>query len=179
MTLVELIDYAIKIAKYLQSRLLELIRNDGKKAEVIIRTFSANFSTISRTKFLADLRSGDTQIWICTECAGIGINLFDIRRAVQFKISDYIMLPELVQRLGRGGRNVSSLAVALIFVDPRQILSTDVHTLDGSAFKDLRLPISRKNRDQITDVIARLYQENGQTRMARTGNAYQRTDVMS
>ncbi len=82
MIFVDLIDDTIKMAKYLRSRLLESIRNDGKKANVIIRTFSANLSTTSRTKFLADLRSGDTRIWICTECASMGINLSDIRYAV-------------------------------------------------------------------------------------------------
>ncbi len=106
----------------------------------------------------------------------MNINLPDIRCVVQFKISNYIMLPKLFQRLGRRDRDVFSLAVALIFIDLRQILSTNVHTLDGSAFKDFWLPVSRKNCNQITDVITRLYQENGQTRMARTGNGYQRTD---
>ncbi len=48
----------------------------------------------------------------------MGINLSDIRRAVQFKISDHIILLELLQRLGCRGRNVFSLVVALIFVDP-------------------------------------------------------------
>ncbi len=82
MIFVDLIDDAIKMAKYLRSRLPESIRNDKKKADVIIRTFSANLSITSRTKFLADLRSGDTRIWICTECAGMGINLPDIQRAI-------------------------------------------------------------------------------------------------
>ena len=57
---VDLIDDAIKMVKYLRLRLPESIRNDGKKAKVIIRTFSTNLSTTSKTKFLADLRSGDT-----------------------------------------------------------------------------------------------------------------------
>lgn len=87
----------------------------------------------------------------------MGINLCDIRRTVQFRISHYIMLLELLQRLGCAGRDVSSIAVALIFVDTGQILPTDMHTLDGNAFKDLQLSISRNNCDQITDVIARLY----------------------
>lgn len=90
MIFVDLIDDTINIAKYLRSRLPERIRND-KKAEDIIRTFLASLSTTSRTRFLADLRSGDTRIWICTKCAGMGINLPEIRRAIQFKISDYLV----------------------------------------------------------------------------------------
>ena len=106
---------------------------------------------------MADLQLGDTRIWICTKCAGMGINLYDIRCAVQLRISHYIMLPELLQRLRRAGRDVSSIAVAFIFVDIGQTLPTNVHTLDGIAFKNLLLPVSCNNCDQITDVIARLY----------------------
>ncbi len=62
MIFVDLINDAIKMAKYLRSRLPESIQNDGKKADVIIRTFFTNLSTTSKTKFLADLRSGDTRI---------------------------------------------------------------------------------------------------------------------
>lgn len=59
---VDLIDEPIKMTKYLQLRLSELIQNDEKKTEVIIHAFSANLLTTSRTKFLADLRLNDTQI---------------------------------------------------------------------------------------------------------------------
>ncbi len=52
-----------------------------------------------------------------------------------------------------------------------------MHILDGNVFKDLQLSVSCENHDQIIDVIARLYQENGQTRMARTENAYQRINL--
>lgn len=79
---VDLINNTIKIAKYLQSRLPESIQNDRKKANIIIRTFSAILSIILRTKFLADLRSSDTRRWIYIECASMSINLSDIRHAI-------------------------------------------------------------------------------------------------
>lgn len=159
MIFVDKIDDAVEMAKYLRSRLPKRIRNEGD-LEDIIRTFSANLTTTSRSRFLANLQSGDTRICIYTECAGMGINLPDICRAVQFKIFDYIMLPELLQRLGRGRRDASRLAVAMVFVEKRQILPDDVHTLEGSTFKDLRLPVNCENRDQITDVIVRLYRNH-------------------
>lgn len=57
----------------------------------------ANSTNISKTKFLADLCSSETEIGICMKCAGIDMNLQNIRRAIQFKISDYIMLPDYFQ----------------------------------------------------------------------------------
>ena len=59
-------------------------------------------------------------------------------------------------------------------VHPSQVLPDDVHTLERSAFKSLRLPVSRENRKQITDVIAQLYKNKLQS--AKTGNAYEKTD---
>ncbi len=70
------------------------------------------------------------------------------------------MLSELLQQLSRGGKDVSYLAIAMIFMETRQILHDNLHTLEGSTFKDLQLPITRENCDQTIDVIARLYCEN-------------------
>lgn len=75
----------------------------------------------------------------------MGIHLADIRRAIQFKISDYIMLPELFQQLGREKRDVSCLAIAIVFVEIRQILIDNMHILKKSAFKDFRLSITCEN----------------------------------
>ncbi len=136
MIFVDKMDDAIQMAKHPRLRLLERIRRE-RRLNHMICTFTMNLTTTSRAKFLADLRSGETRIWICIECTSMGINLPDICHAIQFKISDYIMLPELFQRLPRGGKNVPCLAIAMVFVETRQILPEDVHTLEGSTFKEL------------------------------------------
>ncbi len=104
----------------------------------------------------------------------IGINISDIMHVVQFKIPDFIALPELLQRLGRAGKDKSRAAIAMVFVHQSQVLPDNVHTLDHGTFKSLRLPVSRENREQITNVIAQLYKDKLQS--AKTGNAYERTD---
>lgn len=96
MIFVDKIDDAIQMVEHLQSRLLEHIWRE-EHLNHIIHTFMAHLTTTSRTKFLADFRLGETRIWIYTECAGMGINVTDIRCAIQFKIPDYIMLPKLLQ----------------------------------------------------------------------------------
>lgn len=94
MIFVDKIDNDILMAKYLRLRLPERMRRE-KRSNYIIYTFMVNLTTISRIQFLAELRSGETQIWIYTECVGIGINLLVICCAIQFKISNYIILPKL------------------------------------------------------------------------------------
>ncbi len=82
------------------------------------------------------------------------INIPDIMRMVQFKISDFIALLGLLQQLGRAGKDKSCVAIAMVFVHLSQVLPDDVHTLEHSAFKSLRLPVSRENCEQITNIIA-------------------------
>ncbi len=67
---------------------------------------------------------------------GMGINLLNICRTIQFKIFDYITLSELLQQLGFEGRNVSCLIVAMIIVEIQQILPDNMYTLEGNAFKN-------------------------------------------
>ncbi len=69
------------------------------------------------TKFLANLRLGETRIWIYMESVSMGINLFNIYYTMKFKESDYIILPELLQRLGYGRKNVPCLEVTVVFVE--------------------------------------------------------------
>ena len=176
MIFVDKIDAVIQMTKHLYSRLLKRIRRE-KRPNHIIHIFIANLTTTSRTQFLADLYLGKTRISICIEYASMGINLPDIHRAISFKISDCIMLLELLQRLGSGGRDTSRIAVAIAFVETWQILSNNMHTLEGNPFKDLWLPITCENRDQTTDVIARLYCKYISLNMPKTGNSYQKTDL--
>ncbi len=64
----------------------------------------------------------------------------------------------------------------MVFVHPSQVLPDDMHMLEQSAFENLRLPVSRDNREQITDIIAQLY-KNKQQSVKKIGHAYERTDL--
>ena len=173
MVFVDKIEDAIELERYLQSRLPDRNCNGGQ-ASVIIQSIISNLDANTRTRIMEDLRHENARICICTECAGMGINISDIMRAVQFKIPDFIALPELLQRLGQGGRDKSRSAIAIVFVSSSQVLPDNMHMLKQSAFKNLRLAVSRENREQITDIIAQLYKNKLQ--LAKTGNAYKRTD---
>lgn len=54
MIFVDSIDEAVAMTKFLRSRLPERIKNAGR-ADQIIRTFSANLTAYTRTKFMKDL----------------------------------------------------------------------------------------------------------------------------
>lgn len=78
---VDKIDNVIVMAKYLRSMLSKCIQKK-KRPNYIIHTFMANFTTISKTRFLANFFLSETWIWICTKYADMGINLSDIFRVI-------------------------------------------------------------------------------------------------
>lgn len=100
----------------------------------------------------------------------MGINLLDICYAIQFNISDYIILPELLQRLKCGGRDASCLAVVIVFVKTQQILPNNIHTLKRSTLKDLQISITFENWNQAMEVILRLYCEHIQSKVEKIEN---------
>ena len=150
---VDKIKDAIELEKYLRSRLPDCVRNGGR-ASVIIQSITSNLDANTRTRIMEDLWHENARICICMECAGMGINIPDIMHVVQFKISDFIALPELLQRLSRGRRDKSRTAMAIVFVSSSQVLLDNMYMLEQSAFKNLRLPVNRENCEQITDIIA-------------------------
>ena len=77
MVFVNKIEDAIRLERYLQSRLPDRVRN-GKQAFVIIQSITFNLDANTRTKVMEKLRYGNTQICVCMKCAGMGINIPDI-----------------------------------------------------------------------------------------------------
>ena len=57
-----------------------------------------------------------------------------------------MMLPELVQRLGRASRNASIMAIALVFVESRYCLPNGDNVLVDTEFANARQPVSVNNR---------------------------------
>ncbi len=111
--------------------------SNKNQAFVVIQSIISNRDANTRIRVMEDFRHGNARISICTECASMGINILDIMRVVQFKISDFIVLPELLQRLSLAGRDKSRAAIAMVFVHPSQVLLDNVHKLEYHAFKSL------------------------------------------
>lgn len=49
----------------------------------IIRSFSSNIIASTREFFMQEFENGNTRIMICTDTAGIGINIQDMAHAIQ------------------------------------------------------------------------------------------------
>lgn len=107
--------------------------------------------------------NGDTRILICTDAAGMGINIPDIKRVIQWKIFDLLTLATLVQRIGRAGRDTGILAVTVVFVEKRHILPNDMSkaAADISFARD---PVTQDNEQATRITVKRMYEGNMQIR---------------
>ncbi len=173
MIFVDNINTTGQLELYLQSRLSPRLQI---KSSLLIQTFSANLTVDTRSIFLEDFRNGNTRIWICTECADMSLNLRDIEHIYQWKFRDFIMLPELVQRLGRAGRDIHINAVALVFVESRHCLQISDNNLVNTQFANAKQPVLVNNRQDVQGWIATLY-EKATSRAKETGSsAYHKID---
>ena len=97
MIFVDSINEGIRITTYLRSMLDESLRGSG---DVIIRPFASNLRANTRAIFMDDFRLGNTRILVCTDAAGMGVDVRDIKCSIQWKIADHFSLAALLQRIG-------------------------------------------------------------------------------
>ncbi|KAF8475091.1 P-loop containing nucleoside triphosphate hydrolase protein, partial [Kalaharituber pfeilii] len=103
---------AQRIVSFLRGLLHPELQEDGAK---LIKPFSASLSNQFREIAIEDFRQGDTRILVCTDAAGMGVDIPDVELVVQWDIKDFLTLSDLWQRLGRAGRDPNIQATAVVY----------------------------------------------------------------
>lgn len=62
----------------------------------------------------------------------MGVNIRDVAHAIQWKISDHLVLVILLQRIGRIGYNKTLLIVFIIFIAFKYVLPNDIALIKNS-----------------------------------------------
>ena len=96
------INMAKSIADTLRAKLPSLLQN--KPPEVLIRTYWASIDDAKKTRTYNNIRNGTARIAVCTDAFGLGINIPDIERVIQWGVTPRLSLDRLYQRLGRAAR---------------------------------------------------------------------------
>ncbi len=74
------IDNAVKIVAYFR---LLLPLEDWNQEEVWIRSFYSSYEVSTCMDWMEDFQNGKTKILVCTNAAGMGINIPNITRVIQ------------------------------------------------------------------------------------------------
>ena len=169
MIFVDKIDEGILIAEYLQ---LLLPQHMSHQENEIIRPFSSNLQASTREYFMDEFRNGNTRMLVCTDAAGMGVNIPDVARAIQWKISDHLVLAALLQRIGRAGREKRLPAVAIVFVESKHFLETNIADDQKSLFCEYTTAIGPGDRERAKEIILTLYKDNYQNKKSKAPTPY-------
>ena len=121
--------------------------------------------------------------------AGMGVNIPNITRVIQWKLANHLTFALLMQRIGRAGRKASIPAISVLFVKDIHLLPENVSTLTEtttskddkilvktSLFRDRTVPVTRENKTEVDGILANLYNANMQICKKKGLNAYQKVD---
>lgn len=120
-------------------------------------------------------RNGETTILVCTDVAGIGVNIPNITWVIQQKWSEQLILAVLIQHFGRARQNPWIAAVLVLFLEDYYLLPGDVDTLVKSTvtkdnqtlmrislFQDRTMSVFPINKVEVNIAISSLYTNNMQ-----------------
>jgi superfamily II DNA/RNA helicase len=108
------IDNAIAIMLAFHQRLPDEI--SGVPVETVVRVFYGSLDAPMKSQSLSDIITGKTRITICTDAFGLGVNVKDIARVIQWHVDHKLTIFSLYQRIGRAARNPALLGTAIIYI---------------------------------------------------------------
>ncbi|KAG8703413.1 hypothetical protein FRC08_002855, partial [Ceratobasidium sp. 394] len=100
------------IVDYLTGLLPGHLRDKG-----VVRPYNATFSAQYRTEAMRLFRQGEIRILVCTDAAGMGCNIPDVDRTIQWRSPEDIA--PLHQRGGRVARDKSRIGYLVVLAEPK------------------------------------------------------------
>ena len=86
----------------------------------IVCDYSTALSELRRKDVMEKFTMGECRILVCTEAAGMGVDVPDISRVIQWTVSRQLNISNFWQRAGRCGRNRNLPGVAILFYNKTQ-----------------------------------------------------------
>lgn len=105
------VDQCINISSLLTARLSANFNKD-----ISILPYYGDLDEKTKEDILESFRRGDTLIVVGTDAFGLGVDIRDIMRIVQWQVTEKLDSCSLSQRIGRCVRNKNLTGVAIVFV---------------------------------------------------------------
>jgi hypothetical protein len=96
---------------------------EGVSRDTIVRTYYRSIDSPAKQQIYSDLEKGDARIVIRTDAFGIGIDIDDVEKDIQWQVCNKLAASTLSQRFGRAGPDPKIEAVAILYVS-KVILDT-------------------------------------------------------
>ncbi|RPA71553.1 hypothetical protein BJ508DRAFT_315520, partial [Ascobolus immersus RN42] len=112
-------------------------------------------------KRLQDLKDDVCRILVCTEAAGMGLDIPDVEVVIQFRVGPNLTAADLWQRFGRCARD-GRPGLCILFVDDVATLILDPDDCVINGF-DYSTPLTAETRAKVIDMLKRMYEEDNRT----------------
>lgn len=159
---------AQNLARYLREKL----RKQGE-SETMVVVYTGYQDVETRVQNMEEFRIGtNVKYMVCTEAAGMGLNIRHIKVVVQFKIAKFLTLPDLTQRLGRCARDPATKGAGFVFVNDKYIIPREALDEEFNSSADGRnyfLPITPETvasgevRKMLDSIYSEENRESGST----------------
>jgi len=122
----------------------------------MLKIFSSTQEADTPTEFTEVFCSGVIRILICTDAAGMGVDILDVDLVIQWRLHPHLTLATLWPRIGRARRQKTRFAVMVIFVEPQFTLPESLPP--GSVFTGYQQPVHAGN-EEIRIVVWQLVEQ--------------------
>jgi hypothetical protein len=95
------------------------------EARSVICEYHSTMSQKALDHNLQLLRNGICRIMVCTDAVGMGLDVPDIARVIQWRVPPFLSLSGWWQRAGRAARDQTFQGVAVIYYDPKCEVGSD------------------------------------------------------
>jgi hypothetical protein len=147
---------AHNVARYLRKNL----PHGDTDTTMTVSVYTAGDSPNTRREHMEWFLKGDCRILICTDAAGMGMNIPNVQVVVQLRLTEKLCLSDVWQRLGRCARDSSIVGLAVILVDDKYILPYRFGP-DDSFLQAFTQPVTWDNRQSIRNFTSKLYTASG------------------
>jgi hypothetical protein len=103
----------------LTTELIKVFRKDIQASEGrdIVREYHSTMSAKALERNLKALQDGICRIMVCTDAVGMGLDVPDIERVVQWRVPPWLTVSGWWQRAGRAARHPDRKGMAIIYYD--------------------------------------------------------------
>lgn len=149
------------ISNYLRARLNVCYTLEQRVQYVSVYTAALEIST--RNIIMENFRSGKTRVLVCTDAAGMGMDIPDVQVVIQYRLSTSggtLSIADLYQRLGRCARDQRIKGLALVFVENKFLLPAEIDE-DESAnprYSDYKMAVSFDEKDNVRQFSRHMYE---------------------
>ena len=147
---------ALDIARLLRRRL----DPDLGDPYSIVRTYFRSTDELAKSVTLKMVQDGRCRIAICTDAFGMGVDIPDIMRVIQWDMDGRLNLNSLIQRIGRCARDPKRTGNAVIYVKPSLLSSLPRETTADDDPKGRISPNPSPTPQSLEDALEEEYSDD-------------------